>query len=253
MKWFVVILVSLWLSFNANAENQPQIKVLTEHLPPMQIVENNKVVGGIGVEVVKMLLLKAGSNARIVAINWARAYNMSQSKANIMLFSVTRNKDRENQLKWVGSIATFDNYLWRIRKRSDITIDTISDTMKYRIAVPRNDVQHHELKALGFRESLNLVLTSDYDTSVKLALRERVDLIMGNHLFLSEQLKANLSDITQVIPVYQMAPSTLYIAFSRQTDDSLVKKFQDALEQVKQSQRYHQLMNKWQLKSVEAD
>lgn len=246
MKLHCVLLWVLLFGLTPGVYAQ-KIKVITEHLPPMQITDNGKLVGGVGVEVVKMLLLRAGSNSRIVAMNWARAIQMAQNMPNVMIFSITRNADREDRFKWVGTIATFDNYLWRHKSREDIVVETLSDAMRYRTAVPRNDMQHNLLKSLGFNDDINLVVTSEYKTAIKLLLRDRVELIAGNRLFLTEQLKGIGQDISQMMPTFHLAPSTLYIAFSRQTDDAVVEHYRSALKIVKNSERYKLLMLQWQL------
>lgn len=107
----------------------------------MQIVENNEVVGGIATEVVRLLLNKVGSKAKMVATNWARANHLALTQPNVMIFSITRNAEREALFKWVGPVASFNNYLWRLKSRDNIVFSRIQEAKRYRTAVPRNDMQ----------------------------------------------------------------------------------------------------------------
>lgn len=244
-----VLILTFWLIIELSGRlNAEPITVVTEHLPPMQIAKGTHAVGGVATEVVRLMLDKVQSGTRITAINWARAYNMALNQKNIMIFSITRTKQREDLFKWVGAIASFENYLWRKADRQGIVINDLYDAMKYHVAVPRFDMQFDELKRLGFEEGKNLLVTSEYPIVAKLLMRGRVDLLSGNRLFLSEQLKSLNYDISDVAPVYRLKDSTLYIAFSKQTDDVQVETYQKALLDIKQGKRYKEVMQKWNLK-----
>ena len=110
--------------------------IVTEHLPPLQMVENGEVVGGLATEIVKAMLRQAGSQVNIRPFIWARSYKMALERENIMIYSITRNIDREAKFKWVGALLKLDNYLWRVNDRKDIKVRELKDAKKYRIAVP---------------------------------------------------------------------------------------------------------------------
>lgn len=244
MRSFVFLLLTLCLPYCANAAT---LRVVTEHLPPLQIVDNNR-VGGLSTEIVRALLAQAGDTAEIEATNWARSYKIALTKENVMIYSLSRGKSREKLFKWVGAILTLDNYLWRLKKRTDINVTTLAHAKHYRTVVTRQDVQHLYLQSQGFSDPKDLTVVSRYEDAIEMMLRARVDIYAGTRLFLQKRLNSINKDIADWHPMFKMDPSigTLYIAFSHKTSDAMVQKYRKALATIKQNGSYDTLLKKWQ-------
>jgi len=90
-----IILAIVFLTITS--ANSTEIKVITEHYPPLQIVENGKPIRGLAIDIMKELLRKTEIQTNIQTYPWARAYKMALSEENILIFSLTRTKEREFQ------------------------------------------------------------------------------------------------------------------------------------------------------------
>ena len=73
-------------------------------------------------EVVEEILKRIKINYKLGIYPWARAYQVAQDAPNVLIYSTGRNDQRENLFKWVGVIAPFDVYLYRLKSRPDIKV-----------------------------------------------------------------------------------------------------------------------------------
>lgn len=248
----LLVLLTFLLMNPAYAITKSQAKpltIVTEHFPPLQIVEDAHVVGGLATEIVRALLQQTGDNAQIRAYSWARAYKMAREQENVMIFSITRNAQRAPHFKWVGAILSLDNYLWRLKPRNDIKIETLEQAKNYTIAVPRKDIQQQALIRKGFTELRNLVIVTTYEQAIAMLLRGRVDLIAGTDLLLGQRLDKLGYNINQLHKVIDMDPDIgkLQIAFSLKTADSQVEEYRKALRTLKSDGTYDKILAKWQV------
>lgn len=230
------------------SNNPPPLTIVTEDFPPLQIVENKRVVGGIATEIVHAMLAVTGDKTQIMPYSWGRAYKEAKENKNVMIYSITRSTTREPYFKWIGPIMALDNHLWRLTSRSEIKINHIEDAKNYHIAVPKGDEQHQRLLRLGFSAPENLQVVTRYNQSIEMLFRQRVDLIAGSKVILMHQLKTLGKSTDEITHVINMAPDIgrLYIAFSAQTDNQLVDKYRQALKTIKQNGTYHAIMQRWQ-------
>lgn len=230
-----------------------RVTVVTCIEPPYQMQENDRPLTGVSVELVQMMLKEAGVDLKIQVYPWARAYSMAQRQENVMLFSILRNPPREKLFKWVGTLHPFYVNLYRMKDRPDIIVNKLDDARKYRIGVLRDDSRNIFLRSQGFGENLEEV-TLDSQNIKKLFLG-RVDLLPSDPIVLSYWFKvmnndpASLQkyDMDRVESIYHVAGADgeNYVAMSLQTDDRVVKHFHRALDRVKASPQYQQLLDKY--------
>ena len=236
----------LFLFIMSAQSSATKLQVVTEHLPPLQYSKNGKAIGGFSTEVVKLLLIEAKAPARIMVINWARAYEMALNEPNTLIFSLTRSPEREQLFNWVGPVVNFDNYLWRLTSRQDFEIDTLQQAKQLQISVPRNDARHQFLITRGFEQNKNLMIAANFNHAVDLMLKGRAAYFAGAKLFVLERIKQRNLSPNILTPMFKLDTSVNYIAFSRNTPAQQVKKFRQALIKVKKSAEYAELLEKWQ-------
>ena len=80
-----------------------ELRLLTEQAPPTSFLRDGQ-PEGYAVEVVRELIRRTGSQARIELLPWTRAYFLAKSEADTGLFSVVRTAEREALFQWVGPI-----------------------------------------------------------------------------------------------------------------------------------------------------
>ncbi len=258
----LTVMCSLMLSWPAARADQshanikaplPKITVVTCIEPPYQMQEAGRPLTGVSVELVEMMLKEAGVDAAIQVLPWSRAYRMAQQEKNVMLFSILRNPPREKLFKWVGALHPFEVYFYRMKDRPEVAVAALDDARKYRIGVVRDDSRNIYLRTQGFGEKLEEVNLDEQ--AIKMLFLGRIDLLPSDPIVLSYWFKVMNADptptqhygIERVERIYHIAGADgeNYVAMSPQTDDRVVEHFRRALDSVKASPRYRQLLDKY--------
>lgn len=230
-----------------------RVTVVTCIEPPYQMHENDRPLTGVSVELVQMMLKEAGVDLKIQVYPWARAYSMTQRLENVMLFSMLRNRPREKLFKWVGTLHPFHVYLYRMKDRPDIVVNTLDDAKKYRIGVLRDDSRNIFLRSQGFGENLEEVSLDSQN--IKKLFLGRIDILPSDPIVLSywfkvmnnDPMSLQKYDREKVKRIYHVAGADgeNYVAMSLKTDDRVVEHFRRALNRVKAGPQYQQLLDKY--------
>ncbi|WP_448550064.1 substrate-binding periplasmic protein [Thalassotalea fusca] len=248
IKFFFAMLSCYLFSASLIAATDNELRIVTEHFPPLQISDkkNNK-LEGMAVDVMRELLTHTQYSPEIEVIPWARAYELALVRPNTLIFTIIRTEERDPHFKWVGSISPIGvNYIWTLKSRTDIHIENWQDAIKYNAVAQRYGAQSIKLKNHGFQEQKNLYLTTTYGQGIKMVLNQRADFFLGSDflagLFLRD-LKIDKSQFNKLMPHSQ--DNSLNIAFNKQTPDSVVNEFRQALEQMKQNGSLEKIVEKW--------
>ncbi len=243
----LLILIPFILGHYAQAK---EIIFGTENHAPYNFIdpESNEIVG-LGVDVVKAMLNAAhDTDSKIKIFPWARIYNMALIQENVAIFSMTHTAAREPLFKWVGEIHNSKNYLWKNVSRSDIKITSRSDLFKYKIVVQRNGADHQTFKNIyGLDEKKNLHLVTDTKQRYKLIFNQHGDLFTEAPFTLKWNLESYKYDFINLEKVYFVPElgSSLNLAFSDETDDSVVNRYRHALKEIKANGEYQAIIKKW--------
>jgi len=219
-----------------------EYRIMTEELPPWSF-HNNAEISGIAVEVVREMLITLELPDTIKIYPWQRAYRMTLERNNNVLFSMAKTPERESLFKWVGPIATEKVYFYK-NKNTKLKLDKLSDAKQVNtILTTRGFPEHNYLLSKGFN---NLHITSSMETSFQMLAHQRGDLTIsgdtsGNY-FLK---KANIDKKSIVASKFSLYQFDLYIAFSKNISDIEIKKWQRALDQIKKSGRFTEIINKY--------
>lgn len=218
------------------------LQVVTNDYPPYQIIKGDK-VSGFTTEIVKHVIAGAGLTGEIKSYPWARAYKMAIKEPNTLIYSLVRNKEREHSFKWIGTVAPYDVYFWKLKKRKDIHIKNIEDAKKYVCGAMLNGSKANHLIKNGFVEGKNLDLgDSDLDNFRKL-YAGRVDIILFDSLsfrYTALQEKKDIVDAERIIKVDGIS-NELYLAASHSTPDSVVAKLRASLATFKKTNKYKEI------------
>ncbi len=154
----------------------------------------------------------------------------------MLTYSIGRNQERESLFKWVGTIASIQISLFKLKSRTDIQITTLEDLKEYRVGgmSESHDTQYLASKGISV-ESVTRI-----SQNINKLKANRVDLIVGSQLMMLNEIKLIGYDLNEFEKTYfiEELSTSLYVAFSRHTPDSLVETFRTALEEIKTSGRY---------------
>jgi len=233
----LLLLVSAW---GAAPQAEP-LRFFTEEYPPINFSQNGKPTG-LATEVVEAIMQRTGQQASISVVPWARGYQQALTQANTGLFVTMRTREREPLFKWVGPITRNVTGFYALRS-SYLSISRLEDAREYgEIAVPRDWYSHQRLLADGFS---SLTPVTGPTQMVSMLKRGRVKLMVLDNLSLNALLAQGDIQPDEVQLLFDYMHSDSYIAFSLQTDDALVHRWQHELERMKGDGSFATIHNTW--------
>lgn len=237
-----IVLLAVLFIFSLHAKDT--IQPLTETWMPYQM-ETKKGLEGISVDLVKEIQKRIGNEQKIRLFPWSRGYNLTLKKTGYALFLTTRSKEREALFKWVGPVSSMKILFFKNANRKDLDIGSLEDAKKVKsIAVSIDTIEYQKLEKLGFK---NLHVNKLANYSLKKILENNTDLYPTEYYsFLYELKRKNLQN--KIVPVKMQEPiieSQLYIAFNKETSPSSIKKWQDALDEIKKDGTYDKILKNY--------
>lgn len=217
-------------------------RILTEELEPFGYTENGE-IKGVCVEIVRELLKSVNHPDTIQVLPWERAYKETQINANRILFSVGRSEARESHFKWVGPILENTTYFYK-NKEDPISLTSIDDARKAAsISVRENYFSHSFLSKRGFD---NLFFTRDEGLVYLMLASKRTDLIAVGELRLKPACKKHGIDCSVIENTgVKLSESKLYLAFSKDTPQAEITRWQKALDSLKNQPIFTKIVQKY--------
>jgi polar amino acid transport system substrate-binding protein len=206
----------------------------TEQLPPYNYMENGT-LKGLSVDLLEAITEKMGKKVTGEEINlvpWTEGYQAVLTQNNTVLFSTARTPEREQSFKWAGPFYS-DRYVLFARPDRGITIESPEDLKEYRIGVITDDAVIQQLLDIEVNQS-QIVPKSNASANIAALENDEIDLWAFPEeagRYFTEQVTGNYYAYTVV---YQLETQDLYYAFNKNTSDSVVQSFQQALDAVKQ-------------------
>ncbi|WP_147818936.1 substrate-binding periplasmic protein [Salidesulfovibrio onnuriiensis] len=217
------------------------IMIVTEHAPPLNYLKKDE-VKGLGTEIVEAMMQKLGVDFPIFVMPWARGYEMALRDANVALYSTTRTPERERLFQWVGPLLK-ERWVIYARQDSHIRIDSLEDAKEVgKIGTYIDDVKEQFLQKNGF---MNLDSVRNDSMNPGKLVAGRIDLWISSSLsapYFMRLAKVNRGSIKEV---FSFNESTLYLAFSLKTDPAIVKKWQDAYDELEAEGVIKEIQSKW--------
>lgn len=238
-KILFLIILSLFLIYPLISQT---LTIYCEEDPPFQFTGADKKPAGMVVEMVQEIQKRIKNNEPIQIVPWARGYEEIQSKPNVVLFTMSRTAERNDLFQWVGPIAE-SAFAFYSKSGSKLMIKSLEDAKKVtRIGVYRNDVRDQFLTKAGFT---NLERVDDNITNVKKLMADRIDMYVSSANNIADDLKTAGYKMTDVKLQYIFLKIQLYVAMSKNTDQSIVKSWNDALDAMKKDGAFKTIFKKY--------
>ena len=234
----IVLLCGSFLISNAVAK---QFTVLTEDYAPFNYTENGKLTG-LSTDLMSEVLKRVGHPNNIRVMLWHEAYEQTMQNPNCILYSTTRTKERENLFKWVGPLAS-NKWVFYAKKGNAQQITTLDDARKVKkIGTCKDTAAEQFLKKEGFT---NLVSAADDNQNVSKLISGDIDIWIVGELQGIHKAKTAGIDPSGFNKVFDVKDTQLYIAFNKKTPDKEISKWQKALDELKDTKIYKQIMSKY--------
>ncbi|WP_428240021.1 TRAP transporter substrate-binding protein DctP [Gynuella sp.] len=232
--------------FDAAFDNSHQLHFYTENFPPYNFEENGE-LKGISVDFLHLVYDQTkyrDIEPKIELKTWSYGYQAAQNGPNIVLFSTVRSPQREHLFKWAGPITADQTVAFK-RKQDDISVYQAEDLNHYKVGVIRDDIGQQLARDQGVKPE-NMKVYSNADKLVSDLHNGYIDIwvynLAGAHQFF-KKLGYNSDDFTNI---YKLSESPLYFAFSPDVDDKVVAHVQAAIDEVKRTPEFEQIIKKYQ-------
>lgn len=223
-----------------------KITIVTEHLAPFQIV-NEQSIGGISTEIVEATLNATNYAYEITAYPWSISFSRAKREQNTCIYSLGRIPDRELLFEWIGHIISSTISLYSLASKQ-ILITSLNDAKKYKTAVIRDDVTHHFLLSKGFIENENLYVMDNYDSLLKLLEipNRNIDLVVINDDLIYNRVKST-EEASKYTNVYNMDELTLnfHFACSLNTEKDIVTDLKETMKELEKKGTFATIRKKW--------
>ncbi len=221
------------------------LEIVTENYPPYNYEENGHVTG-FSTEVVEAVVQKAGIQGTPRVYPWARAYKMALHNENTLIYTITRNAEREDLFKWVGPLASRTIFLFKLKEREEIQIRSLNDAKSFKIGVVIDDAFSMGLIEEGFVVGTHLEQVPREEQNIKKLFNGRIDLVGNVELYMAYTVKSLGLDFDKLEKVYEIQDNTAYfMALSKNTPDSIVERLQDAFDELLQDGTYDKIAEKY--------
>lgn len=228
-------LIIFFLLMNNQASAKETLRVVTEDLPPYQIVVDGKLIDGRSYQIVKELLRRSEYKPRIEVLPWARAYSIASTQDNVLIFSMVRSKTRETHFHWLQLVDSMAYHFYALSARSELKINTIDETLNYTVATVRNSFEANSLLNMGFVEGKNLFLTLSYKAAWQMVLLERADFTYASHLIDEPLFNPQIGKPDLFVKSFSPGQKLdLYIAASLGTKEPILEKLKVTLLSMQQ-------------------
>jgi len=211
-----------------------KLTILTEQSYPLSYTlsgnDDGEVIG-YGVDIVKAVMEEANLEYDITIVPWKRAIHTIEKQRNILVFAMTRTKEREARYHWVGKMTSVQYSLYGFKKNIVALPHTIDAAKNLRIGVVRNDVISEYLLLKGFT---NLVPVSANVRNFMMSQRGRIDMFPYSSFgfeFFARRNGFDPNEYSELITLPELS-SGMYMVFGLDTDSALLARVQNAYNEV---------------------
>lgn len=207
--------------------------LVSEHLPPLTVIEDRRLVSGSNYTQVMALLKTAEIEHDFKYFPWARTYDYALKNKNVLIFSLARIPEREAHFLWLKLLSSHRT-VFLSRKGVWPEVQSLEDAKKYVLGVKRNDVVHHFLLSRGYSEGKNLMVVKDSLMTINMLLSGRIDFANAWPALRKEYcqtLRCSESDFEERFEVEELRQD-LWLAASKGTEQHLLERLQKAISEM---------------------
>ncbi len=244
MKAFIaVIVVSIVLLTTTLLSYADDIRIFCNEEPPTNFSAADGTVTGFTTEIVREIQKRLGNSSPIKIYPWKRAYKMALEEPGIVLFTASRNPDREDRFHWITQVTTRRSVLWS-KADSPLKISSLEDARQVTsIGVLRGGNREKYLRLRGFT---NLEPATEEGQNLKKLLAGRIDLIFLSTIEAATLVSFNGISFSEIEPKFTVYSNDSFIMMSKNgTSYETVKMWKNAAQQMKDDGTFKKIGEKW--------
>ncbi|WP_374000449.1 substrate-binding periplasmic protein [Bdellovibrio bacteriovorus] len=238
-----LFLFFLLLLSQPGSSHESSLRIVTEQWPPMSF-EKDGTAQGMAVELTRLIQKNLAMHGEIEVLPWPRAYNTALTQSNVLLFAMIRTPEREKNFTLIGPIAYGEIALYMpANGRALKNVPDLANIKKsLTVATYRGTAFQSLLKQQGFKK---VVPVNSPENAVRMLMSGRVDVLCDDDLAIAELFRRAGYLPQDSIKVASLKSSSLYYAFSRETEPLVISNWQSALAEIKHTGDFERLYKKW--------
>ena len=208
------------------------LEVVSEHWPPF-IIQNAENVSGIVTKKIREILAPSGINYTINTYPWARSYHLATTKANVLIYSIYKTKQRAPHFKWFCPIHQKTPINIYKLKKNKTNIATLAPLKKAIVGVLRDDNSHNYMLNNGFTAGRNLIISSSEESNISKLLNEKIDVIIQSREALIYRLQGTglkISDLEAGFELHQKMNTEHCMALSKASSPEMISAVEKAFK-----------------------
>lgn len=216
-----VILILVLCHKSLQATEFPAIKVVTEESYPINHTdETSQAMTGFATDYLLGVLKQSDINYSINSYTWERSYKIASEEPNVLIYSMARTPERENNFHWLFEIMTLKYSLYGIESRR-VHFKDATDFRDFQIALTAGSASLKYLREDGYN---NIVVAKDYEHLDNLIKHGRIDFVASSKLALTSFMNKYNYEKDTFRPYKELnyVDIDLYYAMSKGTDKRLV-------------------------------
>jgi polar amino acid transport system substrate-binding protein len=231
--------------FNFNTFANDDVLVVTEVMPPFQIInEENGQLEGLGVDIVEYLLKEAAIESPTHVLPWARAYKLASTTPNTIIFTLASTKERQKDFIWIGDIDRQRIFYWGLRANFNRQKRNSFSAKAHYIGVSRHSNIESYFIQQSFKKLYPLV---NEDHGLQMLFNKRIDLFVESEIsirYRSQKLDLNFDDLIRLDEIPALNQN-LGIAVNKASSKELIHSLQNAYKRLENKGIIEQLRRKW--------
>ncbi len=238
-----VIMMAIFILAATMLSYADDIRIFCNEEPPTNYSAADGTVTGFSTEIVQEIQKRVGNSSQIKIYPWKRAYKMALKEPGIVLFTASRNPDREDRFHWIIQVTARRSVLWS-KADSPLKISSMEDARRVTsIGVLRGGNREKYLRLRGFT---NLEPANEEGQNLKKLLAGRIDLIFLSTIEAETLASINGISFNWIKPQFTVYSNDSYIMMSKKgTSSETVKMWKNAAQQIKDDGTFRKIGEKW--------
>lgn len=229
------------------ARTQAILKTVTSDVNyPYNFIKNGR-VQGLSVDVANELATRLGMQLEIDVVPWTRALLTAQNQPAVMVFTVAKTAEREKHYYWIGPITHSEEWLYKLKRRTEIEVKTLEDARRYLVGDEASNASIPSFAKLGIKVDTAPSMVSNCK-KFKLG---RVDLIPfdpdGVAAFANE-CGLTFEELEKTVRINR--DTALYFAFGKTTSPEFIKRVERVFNEMVNDKSLNKFNRQWKASPV---